>query len=71
VVNTKKMARRLAMHGDTCTQVRQGLGRLAPCQCGKSLAWVCGCGDVIIVRGGACGEWQADAASRNALVVYR
>lgn len=69
-MNTRRMARKLAAHGKTCAAARQGSGKLVPCPCGQSLGWLCGCGRTVILRGGACGELQANDGARNGLAVY-
>jgi|HubBroStandDraft_1064217.scaffolds.fasta_scaffold271913_2 hypothetical protein len=67
------MVRRLADHGKKCTAVRSALvgqGRIVPCPCSKSLAFLCPCGEVVTLRGGSCADYRDFTAARRNLVVY-
>lgn len=64
------MARRLEAHGKTCPPARSGRGRIVPCPCSKSLAFLCPCGEVVTLRGGACADYKDFTAARRNLVVY-
>lgn len=70
IVNTRKMARKLAAHGQACDYARRGQGRLAGCPCGRSVAWLCPCGSVVRLRGGSCADYAPFAGARRDMVIY-